>query len=76
MAASICSRSRCCSASGISLGNLPSGAAKGEVSGAMAAIPSLCVTTFSSRNFGGIRPSAMPVRMCSIVWSNTRGNSL
>jgi hypothetical protein len=53
----------------IVLGNFFRLWAKGDFSGSVCAIPSACGTTFSRRNFGGMRPSAMPRRMWSIVSS-------
>ncbi len=67
IAARTAAESRARSAGEKSFGNFWSGCAKGESSGLPAAIPSHWAVTFSSRKRGGIRPSAIPLRIWTTV---------
>src|SRR5271167_1439656 len=58
--------SRVLSASEKFAGKLLNGWANGVWSGASVAILLVWSTTFSSRNFGGIKPLAMPLRMLAV----------
>jgi hypothetical protein len=64
---------RSCSAWGISSGIRASGRAKGLSSGFIAARPAAWSATFSSRNLGGMSPSAIPSLILAMVSSSCRG---
>ncbi len=75
IAPSTASRTRVFSPSENEAGIFESGIANGESSGFLPAIPSACVTTFSSRNFTGMTFSAIPLRIWTTVWSMRRGSA-